>query len=95
METVSAITALVIAVSVIMTAVFNARKGSEDLLKGIVEKQEKRIAELERIVEEREKQINERDTKIDELERRVNTLSNELQKITHPKMKTGRLKKKL
>ena len=94
-DNISAITALVIAVSVIITAVFNARKGAEDVLRGIVERQEKRIADLAAGIKERDNRIEELSNKNDELERRVNTLSNELQKITHPKMKTGRMKKKL
>ena len=86
-ETISALTALVIAVSVVLTAVFNARKGAEEVLRTLVEKQGARIQELE-------KKLEERDAKIDELEKRVSELSTELQKITHPKMKVGRMRKK-
>lgn len=94
-ETISAFTALIIAVSVVLTAVFNARKGAEDILRDLVNKQGIRIAELEQKIENRDKDIEERDAKIEELERRVNTLSSELQKITHPKIKTRVNRKKL
>ena len=94
MEIVSVIVALLIAASTILTAVFNARKGAEDTLQALVKQQGARITELENKLEERDRTIAERDARIDELERRVNVLSSELQKITHPKMKVGRMKKK-
>lgn len=94
LDTISAITALVIAASVVLKAVFDARRGTEDTLRSLVTSQGERIKELESKLEKRDAMITERDLKIDELERRVNTLSSELQKITHPKMKTGRMKKK-
>lgn len=95
LETISAITALVIAVSVVITAVFSARKGAEDTLRSLVTSQGERIKELESKLEKRDAMIAELNLKNDELEKRVNVLSAELQKITHPKMKTGRLKRKV
>ena len=91
-ETISAITALIIAVSVVLTAVFNARKGTEEILRDQIKVLDERLkterAAYDARIKELEIKVEERDEKIDELEKRINVLSIELQKITNPKIRT-------
>jgi peptidoglycan hydrolase CwlO-like protein len=98
-ETISAITALIIAVSVILTAVFNARKGTEDILREQIKTLDERLKSERATYDEKIKKLEEsnkeKEKRIDELEKRIDVLSSELQKITHPKMRVGRMRKKL